>query len=442
MSLAPQKIDKLRALLSGLPGDMAARLCRAAGQGDPSLGRLLDYCRTDADSAARARFFAPLEPVSGRPGDDRPSRCWAPEGLQAKVWAWLSEDLAPDLIEQVRAASALHAADPAEGALDAYRRDAAGLIEKTIKSLAEEPKRDKRLKARLGVTEYDAVLRIASLLRSAPVLRDALAGLPDPIVDLTEKLSATIRDRYDAAVEADPDAAVWALFVIMARLDRPWRMLRVFERISHREDDLLVSQTDMSHIGEALLADAEHHLAGFAAAPATLAEAADAAQALADFSAVTVGMTREIGIRKDGAWGKRLYELRGRASAQMEQIFEIARDVLGRATPEAGGLKGRTGARDGENLPERARALARFLLLSRDDAGRAAVGGAHGRLVEEVGERLETAGAKTLEKLKSGEGDAAKAFARLEEIAALMEALGEHEAGQVLLRRSAAALAA
>jgi hypothetical protein len=59
--------------------------------------------------------------------------------------------------------------------------------------------------------------------------------------------------------------------------------------------------------------DAEHHLTGFATPPQTVrAGRGVPRRALTDFAAVTVGMTREIGIRKDGAWGQKLFELRSR----------------------------------------------------------------------------------------------------------------------------------
>jgi hypothetical protein len=78
--------------------------------------------------------------------------------------------------------------------------------------------------------------------------------LPAFIPDLPDDLSASVRDRYEAASEADPDAGVWALFLIMARMDRPWRLLRVFEKIARRGDDLLLSRAPTwPTIGDALL---------------------------------------------------------------------------------------------------------------------------------------------------------------------------------------------
>ncbi|MEQ8435579.1 MAG: hypothetical protein RIA71_15210 [Oceanicaulis sp.] len=442
-SLPDAKIDKLRLLLTSLKGDRAARLCQMASQGDPGLGRVLEFCSSEPADAIRARFFLPLKAVSGEPGVDPPSRSYAPAKLLKSLWSWLEDDLDPEIPGAVRAVVMQNLSAAPDGSLDALRRRAADAIEAGVKAAKDDPRALKRLKVRLDVSHFEDVHHAVSLLRSAPVLRKAVAGLPAEIVEMTDSLAAQIRDRYEAAAEADPDAGVWTLFLIMSRFQHPWRLLRVFERIARRGDDLLVSQTDMAHIGEALLADAEFHLERFEAPPAAREAAVDAAEALAAFSAITVGMTREIGIRKDGPWGKRVYALRARASEQMSAIHDIARDVVARAAPEGGSTQRRAGRRDGEDLAERAEALCLFLYLSRDDAGRAAVGSAHAAVMKDIGDRLEDAGQRLLESLRSGaSGGREEVQSRAVQIAALMRAAGESEAAGVLLRRTAAACAA
>ncbi|MEQ8405689.1 MAG: hypothetical protein RKE49_11370 [Oceanicaulis sp.] len=441
-SLPAAKLERLRRLLGSLPGDRAERLCRLAAQGDPGLGRVLEFCRSDPNEAVRRRFFAPLDAVSGEPGVDAPSRSYAPAALLKALWVWLDDTLDPDLTAEVERIVRATLADAPEGALDSLRARAANAFEAGIAAGSTDARAETRLKSRLVLSDFTPVRHVVSLLRSAPVLREALAGLPPVITDMTDTLAAKIRDRYEAAADADPDAGVWALYLIMTRFEHPWRLLRVFERIARREDDLLVSQTDMAHIGEALLADAEHHLQRFAAPPATREAAVEAAEALTAFSAITTGMTREIGIRKDGPWGKRLFALRNAASDQMSAIHETGREVLARAAPEGGAPKGRAGPRDGENLSERAEALCLFLNLTRDDAARAAVGSAHAAEIEAAVERLETAGQRLLAQLREGAPNPAAVQARAEAVAAYMRAVGESEAADLLLRRTAAACAA
>ena len=441
--MSADKLARVNVLLSSLPGDMAERMCTAAAKGDPALGRLLTYCRLGAEESARRRFFEPLDPVSGDPGAHRPSRAYAPAALQQTIWSWLDE-IAPDVTAAAREAASDFDTD-APGRLDGMRVRAAEVMVEQIHGLKDNPKAAKKLRARLEMTDFEPIENVASLLRAAPVTRAALDGLPAYIGEFTDELSASVRDRYETACDRDPDAAVWVLFLVMARMDRPWRLLRVFERIARREDDLLLSRTDMAEIGEALLLDAEHHLDGFAAAPQTVAEAEAAAGALADFAAVTVGMTREIGIRKDGAWGAKLFELRQRASENMTRLHRAALDAFKRATPEEGGLKRPVGPapKSGEPGHERACALGRFLIITRDDSSRAAVGNAHQATLEEINERLERFADKLLYSIRSGTGDQVETLsARLEDVAGLMRETGAGEAAEIFLRRVAAARAA
>jgi vacuolar-type H+-ATPase subunit H len=156
-------------------------------------------------------------------------------------------------------------------------------------------------------------------------------------------------------------------------------------------------------------------------------------------------MTREIGIRKDGDWGKQLFELRAKASHQMARIHEVTRQLFWQITPEGGDLKRRVGAPPKPGDPDfvRAEALAGFLIITKDDAGRAAVGKAHNDLIADMRERLEAVGQDLLASLRNAsEAEADEVQTRLGEIAQLMVAIGQKEASQVLLRRVAAALAA
>ena len=444
--LPKDKQERISALLSTLPEGLVDRLCTTADKADPALGRLMAMCRYGVDAIARERLFEPLEPVSGDPEINPPSKAYTPAPLLEIIFGWLAETAAPDLIETLRHQVSDPDAELEQGQLDPIRLEVAEAIMSGIKAVSDDPKAEKKLRARLQVQDFEAVEHTAVILRSSPVLRTALAGLPNQIPEVTDQLSATIRDRYETASDADPDAAVWLLFLLMARMDRPWRMLRVFEKIARRGDDLLVSQTDMATIGDALLDDAAFYLNAFAAAPETAEDAEKAGAGLAQFAAVTVGMTREIGIRKDGDWGKYLFELRSKASDQMTRIHHAAKDAFWKATPEAGGMKRRmSGPAPGLGHPDfvKAEALAKFMVATKDDASRAAVGNAHAELIATMNERLEMVSQSILSSLRTASADdMADAQSRADDIAHLLRVFQQKDAADILLRRVAAALAA
>jgi len=97
----------------------------------------------------------------------------------------------------------------------------------------------------------------------------------------------------------------------------------------------------------------------------------------------------------------------------------------------------------GDEGYERAVSLGRFLVASKDEASRAAVGNAHLAVIEEMQARLESLGDTLLATIRSGAASERESAAmRLEDVAGLMRAVGAAESAEVFLRRVAAARAA
>lgn len=443
-TLTPAKIARLRALMRALPAALSGRIVEAASAGDEAMGRLLHACTRDAETYVRERFFAPVAPLSLDPAHARPSLAHIPPAMLATVWRWLDDTLAPEQVAAMRkqCADPTRAVDHA--AEDALRAEASLRIFDGIKAVQDDPRANKHLRHLLGVSDFRAVRDLATILRAAPVLRVAVADIPQSISELTEEISQTLRDRYDAACATDPDAGVWFLYLVMARLARPWAILRVFEKIVRRDDDFLISRTDVATIGDALLEDAAFHVSGFADIPATLESARDMAQALTQFATVTVGMSREIGIRKDGGWGRQIMALRQRASAQMEAVHAAALAQLDKTVPDPHKPLPARLKLSGEALEAaagRLEILCTFLRLTRDDASRAAVGGAHAAVLERVNQRFDMAAETLLGLMRAQPGDPLL-NERAAVLARLMTALGQQDNASVFLRRAAAARAA
>lgn len=431
--LAPDKIARLKALLAGLPEGMAGRLAQASG--DPLISALLGDI-TAEDDAARARFFAPVAPLSGDPALTRPSRAQAPPSLIAGLWAWLKSDLDP-----VAAGIARKGPD---AALDEARAAGAAAILIALEADEDDPRAGRLIRRRLGVSDFGAVRDVCAILRGAGPLSEALKGIPDRIETIGPSMAEELSGRYEALCEAAPDAAPWFFHMVMARMEAPWRLLRVFERLSLRRDDLLLAGTDLNTVGEALLEDASWWLDGFADPPQTAEDAMSAAAALRRFAEATAGMAREIGIRKDGPWGRQLVALRARASAQMDEIHASAIRVLDVVAPDPRRPAPRwrlMTVEDGEAPAARLRALCRFLILARDDAGRAAAAGAHADVLAAIQRRIDLTADSLLEGVRRGQApkDARK---RLNDLAGFLVELDDAEGADLLLRRTAAAGAA
>lgn len=443
-TLTPAKISQLRAMMRGLPAALRTRIVEAAAAGDEVMGRLLAACAKDADTYARDRFFEPLAPLSRDPAHARPSLAHIPPAMLAMVWAWMDEQLAPHIVTVMRERCADPLLPPDHTVEDALRADASERILAAIAEVDGDPRASKQLRHRLGVSDFRAVRDLAVILRAAPVLRAAMRDLPASMGDLDENQMQGLRDRYDQACSKDPDSGVWFLYLVMARLARPWAILRVFEKIARRDDDFLLSRTDVSTIGDALLEDAAFHVAAFADIPRTLEAAQEMSAALTQFATVTVGMSREIGIRKDGGWGRQIMALRQQASAQMEAIHAAALAQLDKTMPDPHKpvpARLRLTGDELEAAAMRMEAFCSFLRLTKDDASRAAVGGAHAAVLDRVNQRLDAVMEGLLAQMRANPADPAL-NERAAVAARLMTALGQQEGASVFLRRAAAARAA
>ena len=443
-TLTPAKIAQLRALMSALPAALTGKIVEAARAGDEAMGDLLHACTRKPEVYARERFFAPLAPLSLDPAIARPSLAHIPPAMLATVWNWMDETLAPDITADMKARCANPLQPPDDRAEDALRAETSKRILSAIDELSDDPRATKQLRHRLGVSDFRAVRDLATIMRAAPVLRAAMTGIPDTVSELGEELSQTLRDRYDEACKTDPDAGVWFLYLVMARLTRPWAILRVFEKIVRRDDDFLLSRTDVSTIGDALLEDAAYYVSGFADIPSSSEAAHEMAAALTQFATVTVGMSREIGIRKDGGWGRQIMALRQRASAQMEAIHAAALAQLDKTVPDPHKALPARLKLSGEALEAAAARMemfCTFLRLTRDDAPRAAAGGAHASVLDRISQRFDMASEVLLAQMRSAPGDG-DLTERAAVVARLMTAMGQQESASVFLRRAAAARAA
>lgn len=443
-AFSPEKLNKLRAFLQAIPKPLVDRLIAVADKGDPALAEILRFCAGDPDAEAMDWFFKPLEALGKDPEDSPPSLAIVPAQVRKNLWAWLDQEIAPEITERARTLVG-EAEGHHERELDGDRRLAAQKILEAFKAVEDHPKEQKILMRRLETHDLSAYRHAATLLRTSEAVRVALREVPKRIGELNEKLLIYIRDAYELAYGKDPDAGVWFLYMIMARLRKPWMILRVFQRLDRRGDDFLVSRTDTSGIGDALLKDAEYFVDQIRS-PNTMEEADASIYAVQMFAAVTVGMTREFGIRKDGPWGQKLFALRADAARHMESIHQRTRLVFDEVLPDRKRTRGkpwRMQALQGHLDYIRMEALLHFLYKTKDDASRAAVEGAHKTLLEHIYDRLDDFSNALIDAIRLEKvDDWDEGEAQLTALAQLMRVGGKTEEATVVVRRGVAAHAA
>ncbi|MEE2567316.1 hypothetical protein [Hyphobacterium marinum] len=395
-----------------------------------------------ADQVARSRFFEPLAILTGDPAQVPPSRAYFTPHFLDRIWSWFEDQLGEEFIAWAIADDNLAWHD----SWTQRRKQAAQALSDFLDVSANDRKAEARLAALWGAGGAERARDIATLLRSSGEITAALKPFPDEIRDLTPELCTELRDGYERFGDDAPDAGLWLLLIILARLKKTAQIFRAIEKIGRRGDDLLVSKTDLATVGDAVFKDAEHFAALFKHAPDTLDDARVAVDGLANYVSITVGMTREFGIRKDGRWGKQLFGLRSQVSSDLEKIFASVPKALGKAVPEP--RKGKGGIMTPveiapETVIEQAEARLHFVAGAHEWASQAAVASIHKKTEEAATTLLDDCSSALINLVQHSEGEEqALASQGLDVVARLFEAAGQDENASLIRRRSAAALAA
>ena len=451
VQLTAKQRQQLEELWRRMPANTRASLCAAAEAGkdaDPQaaalhavLAELEENMGKPAGDLAKPYLLAPLRPMVGDPQETPPSRFrFTPEDL-SKIWGWLARELAKDTIERAKQCRKPES-DPV---WFEFRREAGDALKEAIKAAERVPKDMTALTKRFGAEGKAMLSDAATLLSRSEEIARAMADMPERIEELDEELVYTLKDHYDALVAECQDAALWTLLLTMGRLDYPWQIFRAVAKIGNREDDLVVSKTDMAAVGDAVLADTGYFAARLKQPPQTLEEAKAAYEVFDRFVAYSTGMTKEFGIRKAGRWGQVLFSLRAEASSNVEKILNKVPLSLDNGLPEP--RRGRSGRIIPAQLPadqaiDRAEGLLYFLGNCRTHASAAAIASTQKRIADAVEKRMQDAGGILVDLIAESEGqNRTTAQDGLEITARLLDAAGRTDLADILRRRGLAAVA-
>jgi hypothetical protein len=332
--LSPEKTARLSLLLGSLPAQVAARLARAVeidrlsgGTGLPHdliLGTLRPMLRQVERTPTPLRLFCrPFEDlvVAEAPKEKQKGRI-ARTSI-APLWRWLSETLLPE-------ASAAFAADikalVLAGRFDEARARAAAFWALAAHAMQNAFAQDR--KAARAALANQAILadaeEIALLLGAGSEMSEVQKLVPRPALQLTDEMLRALREVHDRLIASAPDAAPYVAVVAMNRLMHPWQALKLPQLVAHHSDDTLISATDMGLVGDLLFSDIEHHGGAIRAARHPNFDAEAIVEHLSHFAGLSSSIVKEIDIRRDGKWGKRLLKDRAAVAETMEGLMERA----------------------------------------------------------------------------------------------------------------------
>jgi hypothetical protein len=335
--LSVEKSAMLQGLLKGLPPKAAVRLARAVEVDRLSGGSILPH--EMILNALRPTLRTPMHVertptplrIFCRPFEDLISELRPKEKQKGRItrsnisimWAWLSETVIPEeTAGYTREARSLVLSGRHEQAVT-Y---AAGFWTYAAKAMQDAIAKDRKaartaLKGDAAVADAE---EMALLLSIGPAVMEMQRLLEKPVIELTEEMLWKLRDIHERLIATVPDAAPYVAVIAMNRLLHPWEALKLTQFITRQTRDTLIANTDMGLVGELLLADIEMHGNAVRAARHPVFDPRTLIEHLANFAELSSCIVRELEIRRDGKWGKRLLADRAAVAEAMEALMEHA----------------------------------------------------------------------------------------------------------------------
>lgn len=345
--LPEDKTGLLKAFLGGLQGQAAGRLAMAV-----ETDRLMD-----GHSLPHEAILEGLRPALRREHHDRrptPLRLFCrpfqdlltcqPRKVKQKaaiargslvpVWNWVSTILIPDAAQTYIAETRLQVLKQRlDGAVASAARFWPLAAEAIKKALATEAGRQAAQKALGDGFAVEDAAEMALLLEAGETIEQLSALLPAPVASFHEQLVWEVREIYNRLVQAHPDAAPYVAVITMNRLGRPWEALRLPLLVTRHTDETLISKTDMGLVGEILFARMEALKESIQVTRHPLFDADKLMEETKAFADLSSNIVKEIELKRQGEWGKRLLAERVQIGKVMEGFMERAPREFSAALP-------------------------------------------------------------------------------------------------------------
>jgi len=414
--MVPQdKSGLLKAFLGGLPGPAAARLAMAV-----EVDRLMDghtlphddimeglrpvlrrenYDRTPTPLRLFCRPFQDL--LSSIPRRSKQKGSIA-RGTLVPAWNWLNQTLLPK--ESAAYAAECKALVLARRPDDAVARAAkfwpvaAAAMQQAIASEAGRQAAQKILGNGFAVED---IQDMALLLSAGEIIEKLIELLPAPVASFHEQLVWQVREIYDRLVKDMPDVAPYVPVVVMNRLARPWEALRLPLLVTRHTDETLICKTDMGLVGEILFARMDAQRNAIQATRHPMFDAESLMEDARNFADISSHIAKEIELKREGEWGKRLLAERVQIGKVMESFMDRAPREFAAALPTSRGKGADFSRHPGTEKHDMALRYARLVAGSRHFAAAASFAAKQKEANDELATLLKRYNEDVIKALKS-----------------------------------------
>ena len=454
--LSPDKTGLLKAFLGGLPGHVAARLAMAVEVDRLMDGRALPHAmileglRPILRRDAHERTLTPLrlfcrpfqDLLTCAPRKTKQKGCIA-RGSLVPVWNWVSQTLIPEAAvlyaTECKALVLQHKNEEAIQRAGQFWPQASAAMLTALKDPNTRKILQKTLGDALAVEDAD---EMASLLAAGETLEKLATLLPKPVTAFNDTLLWDVRAVYDAMVQNYPDVAPYIAVIAMNRLSRPWEALRLPMMISRKQDETLISKTDMGLVGEILFDRMDSLRTSIQQTRHPLFDADVLMDEVKTFADLSSHIVKEIELKRDGEWGKRLLAERVQIGKVMEDFMDRAPKEFNAALPKAKGTGADFSRHPGTEKHEMAKRYARLVAGSRNFAAAASFAAKQKATYEDLCTTLKRYNEDVIKGLKGDPARAEIVNAQYELCAELTAILFSEEEAVMLRRRGKAAQAA
>lgn len=349
--LSSDKTGLLKAFLGSLPGPAAARLAKAIeadrlmdGDALPH-EQILEGLRSVLRRDHYDRTLTPLR-LFCRPFQDLLTCCprktkqkgTIARGTLVPAWNWISSTLLPHeaqaYVAETKALVLDHKIDEAVACAGRFWPLAAAAIQG---ALADESGRQAAQKILGDAFAVADAGEMALLLSAADAMIKLQVVLPAPAPSFTEPLVWQAREIYDELVDTQPDVAAYLPVVAMHRLARPWEALRLPLLVTRHTDETLISKTDMGLVGEILFARMDELKSSIQETRHPLFDAGKLLEEARSFADLSSHIVKEIELKREGEWGKRLLAERVQIGKVMETFMDRSSREFSAALPMSKG---------------------------------------------------------------------------------------------------------